>query len=288
VEVAERILIVRNRHEPFERVPYVIHLLIREWQRRGIPVEVTTSLDEPLGDDVLVFPHFDLTLTPPDLARALEGCARVVNRKVLNISKRVISRQLVTGPDDYDGAVIVKTNMNYAALPELRLIAAEGGPAAEKVEKMKRQPWPVSGLLSEISQYPIFASPRDVPPRVWTNGNLVVEKFLPELDGKLFCLRQYSFLGTSEISTRGLSTKAVVKSEGVVSREVLDSVPQAVRGFREELGFDYGKFDFVLRDGEPIVFDVNRTFSFNPNNNASSGHVERLADGIHALMAGCY
>jgi hypothetical protein len=284
VTVADKVLIVRSEHEPFERVPYVIHLLIKLWRQQGLEVDVTTALNAPTGEDVLVFPHFDLTMTPPDLAKMLSRCARVVNRRVLDISKRTISRQLVTSPDEYEGRVIVKTNLNYAAVPELRLIERQGGPALAELETLKKQPCPVSGLLSQIGRYPVYASPREVPAPVWTNENLVVEKFLPEVEGQYFCLRQYTFLGSAELSGKGLSEKAVVKSGDTIKRDITDNVPPALRAFREELGFDYGKFDFVLRDGKPVVFDVNRTYSFDPKSKTTGDRIARLAAGIAPLL----
>ena len=286
MEPASRIVIVRAKHEPFDHVPYVIHLLAEEWRRRGIPVEVTDSLDEPVGPDVLVFPHFDLTVIPAGIAERLSRCARVINRAVTDISKRVVSRQLVASPDDYDGAVIVKTNLNFGGWPEMRLIAFAGGDNFRRMEAVRqKQPWTVSGML-RCEEYPIYDNPRLVPPLVWKNPQLVVEKFLPEREGELYCLRQYIFLGTQEISTRAVSSDPRVKSRGVTRREVLDGTPEAVRAFREELGFDYGKFDYVMHEGEPVVFDVNRTFSYDPESKAGSAMplIMKLADGIEPLL----
>jgi hypothetical protein len=286
MEPAERILLVRAKHEPFDDVPYVIHLLADEWRRRGIPVEVTDSLEEPMGPEVLVFPHFDLTVTPPRMAERLGRCARVMNRAVTDISKRAVSRQLVAAPDEYDGPVIVKTNLNFGGWPEMRLIAFAGGENYRRMEAVRTgQPWTVSGML-RCEQYPIYDNARLVPPLVWKNPQLVVEKFLPEREGDLYCLRQYIFLGAQEISTRTVSPDPRVKSRGVTRREVLDSTPEAVRAFRKELGFDYGKFDYVMHEGEPVIFDVNRTFSYNPDSKAGSATplVMKLADGIDAFL----
>jgi hypothetical protein len=33
-------------------------------------------------------------------------------------------------------------------------------------------------------------------------------------------------------------------------------VPQALREMRARLGFDYGKFDFVVNDGRATLFDA--------------------------------
>jgi hypothetical protein len=284
-EPANRVLVVRARHEPFNEYPFVVHLLAEEWRRRGISVDVTDSLAEPTGPDVLVFPHIDLTTTPPRLAEKLGRCARVINRKVIDISKRVISRQLVASPGEYDGPVIVKTNLNFGGKPEYRVLAAVGGEPLHKLNAMMKIPWPVSAML-QPEKYPIYDNPGLVPPQVWGNQQLVVEKFLPEREGDLYCLRQYVFLGSAEFNTRAVSPDPRVKSGEVVRREVLDATPPAVRAFREELGFDYGKFDYVMHEGKAIVFDVNRTFSYNPDSRAGSAHslLMSLADGIEPLL----
>ena len=285
-EPASRILVVHAKHEPFAHVPYVIHLLADEWRKRGIPVEVTDSLTEAMGPDVLVFPHLDLTATPPVLGEQLSRCSRVLNRAVTDISKRVISRQLVASPQDYDGDVIVKTNLNFGGWPETRLLAYRGGEAARQVEAAWRDvPWTVSGMI-RCEQYPIYDNPRKVPPRVWKNERLVVEKFLPEREGDLYCLRQYIFLGTSEINTRAISEDPRVKSKSVVRREILDGTPAAVRAFRAELGFDYGKFDYVMHGDDVVIFDVNRTFTYDPESKAGSATsmLMKLADGIEPFL----
>jgi hypothetical protein len=285
-ELANRILVVHARHEPFSHVPYVIHLLADEWRARGIPVEVADSISEPTGSDVLVFPHLDLTVTPPRLGEQLSRCARVLNRAVSDISKRAISRQLVSSPDEYDGPVIVKTNLNFGGWPESRLLANRGGEVARQLDSAwKEVPWTVSGMI-RCEQYPIYDDPRKVPPRVWRNDRLVVEKFLPEREGEFYCLRQYIFLGQSEINTRSISADPRVKSRGVVRREILEETPPQVRAFREKLGFDYGKFDYVLHGDDVIIFDVNRTFTYDSASKAGSASslLMTLADGIMPFL----
>lgn len=285
MEPATRILVVRAKHEFSEEHRYVVHVLADEWRRRGIPVDFTDRLTEPMGPEVLIFPHLDVTITPPRLAAVLSRCARVVNRAVVDISKRRISRQLVASPGDYDGPVIVKTNLNFGGKPEYRIMEASGGEPLEKLKAMLRLDWTVSAMVMP-EKYPIYPNPRCVPPAVWKNPRLVVEKFLPEREGELYCLRQYVFLGSSEFNTRAVSPDPRVKSGDVVRREVLDATPAAVRAFREELGFDYGKFDYVMHGDRAVVFDVNRTFSYNPNSKAGSASalMLKLADGIDPLL----
>ena len=282
---ANRILFVKVKDEPFEHGPYVVHKLADAWRKRGLEIGITDDLSQPTGPEVLVFPHFDLTRTPPRMAAVLGRCARVVNRAVTDISKRVVSRHLVSSPEEYPGAVIVKSDLNFGGMPEARLIKSRGGDAAREIERREKQHWAVSGLFGNEG-YPIFAKSEFVPPRAWKNPRIVIEKFLPEMEGEGYCLRQYVFLGPCEINSRSVGPHPLVKSRNVLTRETIEEVPPAVRQLREELGFDYGKFDYVIHDGEPIVFDVSRTPTYNPASKTGSAEskVLALSSGIDPFL----
>jgi hypothetical protein len=59
----------------------------------------------------------------------------------------------------------------------------------------------------------------------------------------------------------------------------------AVREWPAQLGFEYGKFDYVVHDGTPILFDVNKTVG---SGEQSTPELEALrrhrAAGIHAYF----
>ena len=60
----------------------------------------------------------------------------------------------------------------------------------------------------------------------------------------------------------------------------------ALRAWRARLGFDYGKFDFVVRDGEPVLFDVNRTPTMASNLSAAlEAGMGELARGMAAFVS---
>ena len=89
------------------------------WRAMGHDVAFVRGIARDVEAD-LVVPHVDLTVLPDDYVRWLARHPRVVNRAVVDISKRRISR-LAVGPDDeVDGPVIVKSNRNYGGLPERR------------------------------------------------------------------------------------------------------------------------------------------------------------------------
>jgi len=111
----------------------------------------------------------------------------------------------------------------------------------------------------------------------------VVERFLPEQDARGFWLRAWVFFGDRERCTRYCGTLPIVKSAEIIAREPVP-VPDELRAERERLGFDYGKFDFVVRDGRAILFDANRTPSAPPLSPEMDASNARLAGGLDALL----
>jgi hypothetical protein len=277
-----RILIVRRPNDSFDRTAYVIHLLIEQWRQWGFTVEVLDQINAAPGPGDVVIPHLDTTCTPPEYETCFARCATVVNRGVTDISKRRISENLVAGPGDYDGPVIVKTDRNFGGQPERERLNNKGRMAQIGLMVARRLPWTLTGM---ITQYKIFEHTSEVPRRVWHNRSLVVEKFLPEREGGMYCLRQYTFLGSAELNTRAFSADPVVKARTIVKREVLPETPARIREIRKALGFDYGKFDYVMRDGRVVLFDANRTPTYNRASPAGSARplIVGLAKGIHGF-----
>jgi hypothetical protein len=39
-------------------------------------------------------------------------------------------------------------------------------------------------------------------------------------------------------------------------------VPEDLKSLRRELGVDFGKLDYVIRDGQVVLYDVNKTPTF--------------------------
>jgi hypothetical protein len=58
-----------------------------------------------------------------------------------------------------------------------------------------------------------------------------------------------------------------------------DPVPDELRTLRQQLGFDYGKFDYGLVDGEVFLYDANST-------PGRSAFPERHTDTIRTLSRG--
>jgi hypothetical protein len=230
----------RNRH-------FMVTGLFDHWIAAGHRVlvhEGTTGL--PSADVALL--HVDTTVVPDAYIEALRPYRVVLNGATGDIGKRRISQQLV-GPDDpYTGPVIVKTNANAGAVPEWlhqEVARASGRPMGPAVHPM-------------LARYPVFASKAEVPEAMRRDPELVIERFLPERDERGYYTRHWVFFGEAERCNRVLGAEPVVKGADILER-IAVPVPDELRVWRKRLGFDYGKFDFVLHEGKPVLLDVNRT-----------------------------
>ncbi|MCJ7788327.1 MAG: hypothetical protein MUP20_06450, partial [Methyloceanibacter sp.] len=78
----------------------------------------------------------------------------------------------------------------------------------------------------------------------------------------------------------------IVKGRNIIDRWVVDlATPPEMIALREAMRVDFGRFDYVLIDGKPVVFDVNRTPA------STAGAVAKyapqwaqLAEGIHKFL----
>jgi hypothetical protein len=226
-----RIAIITHKFDKFPRRSYLLGNILKEVERAGIEVEVTHGPRKRVDADVAIL-HVDATVVDPEYTALAKRYRRTINLGVRNIRTRLI----------------VKTDLNARGAPELyhnEVAALRGKPA----------PHP---QVTALRDYMLFDQVGDVPDQIWRDPQLAVEKFMPERDPRGFALRTWCFMGGRETCSRCVSADAVVKGSFILARELAD-VPDELRHVRARLGFDYGKFDFVLHDGRPILFDANFT-----------------------------
>lgn len=274
------VAVLTHARDRLESERYLLNLLIEAWRRSGIEVLVLRGPDTQPRADALVL-HVDLTVIPREYLAVARRYPMVVNGRVLDISKRRISTNLVRLGEAYAGEVIVKSNRNAGGFRERM------STRSRLLRKLNRAlPWTLSGRVSSGS-YPVFPSPAAVPLAAWLNPLLVVEKFLPEREGKYYCLRQWAFFGEREANIRVLSAEPVIKARKSLHREYDLPVPEALRAMRAKLGFDYGKFDYVLREGEVVLLDANRTPFLSPENIPPrlQAILDDLAQGLYGFLA---
>jgi hypothetical protein len=262
--------ILVHRHDSFSE-EYLLYEVMRHWRHRGVRISVQCGPIVRRPADLAVL-HVDLTVVDGESVVASRFYPRVVNGNVTDISKRRISRNLVMHGDGYDGAVIVKTDRNARGVREARLQWLRSGPWArgQSDDQMIASRW----------AYRIFRSPADVPEAVWRNRLLVVERFLPERRNGLFCLRTWQFLGDRELNAVSTSYDPIVKSRNVLHTEPA-AVPDEIREIRENLRFDFGKFDYAMVDGRVVLYDANRTPTIGPH--PSERYLKLIADLAEGL-----
>lgn len=241
-----------------------MRLIMEALQQRGhrvFPVKIGDRL--PNGVDMGIL-HVDTTWLSPERLALLPSDIPVMNRAVADISKRRISRMLLTRDAAYAGQVIVKSDANY------------GG-------KRKRPDSLASELLQHaggIDGYRIFETMAAVPDAVWSDRDLVVEKFIPEIRGGKYCLRKWVFSGEQSLHLMDISDDPVVKAGTSGNERLEEAIPEELRVRRRELGFDYGKFDYVLHAGQPVLLDANSTPGFSRDSAKLRGYAAQLAAGM--------
>lgn len=266
-----RILLLQARPEQH----YVVHALIPVWLRMGYRVFISCNLQD-LPPAEAVFVHVDQSEVSAAYLQAAQQYPIQINGRADNISRARYSQIRLYAGDDYDGPVIVKTLNNYGGLPEY--LAQHAVPEAGT-----RLALGTTAFL-DPNNYPIFNRLRDMPAEVWGNPHLSVEKFLPEREGDVFFVRYWTFFGKQEMAGRYGSRHPIVKFSGMVTPDKFAAPPPILRQWREELGLDYGRFDYVMHQGLPILLDVNKTLGGGDSIGSYLPRFHQLATGIRDYL----
>jgi len=257
---------------------YLIHILAGLWRTQGYRVTVghTLRLDADFG--IL---HVDRTMVPVECLPDNPQGHPLLNASIMNISKRRISKNLL-GPDSsYTGPVIVKTDANSFGWSERAAMSSW----------VLRRFYDFLGhtvswrLTRELlcADYPVLDNLECVPEWVWSRDDLVVEKFLPEVEENEFVLRIWIFLGDQEYGARIFSLNPIVKVRGMTRYEYIDDVPETIRTVRRKLRMDFGKIDYVMVSGEAVLLDVNKTPTVGKSQSPNDYH-RRLASGLTSYL----
>jgi hypothetical protein len=263
---------------------YMLSALMRLWREKGFRVECSATYSDDA--DVCILHHDKTRLNRSALANA-PGGATVLNGNVLDISKTHISVLKTTESDDWDGPVIVKTDLNHFGFPEGGSAEQSGllsGLCGKLRSRLSHRSWRLARQLPP-GHYPVLQCKDDVPGWVWKDENLIVEKFLPErTEDGLYGVRGWIFFGDKEYAYRNLATDPLVKVATTQRHEFFSDIPENLRVIREKMGFDYGKFDYVEHDGKAFLLDANKTPSFGHGDATDSPRVRLLAEGIEAYL----
>ncbi|HNJ40572.1 MAG TPA: hypothetical protein PKZ53_08790, partial [Acidobacteriota bacterium] len=250
-----RIAILFHEKNRGWRVPYTIDLLAEFWKQDGLEVTEIYGVDTFTPADVLIV-HVDLSVVPNKYLEFARQYPVALNAGLADVRKSSYSRYLVTAGDGYQGPVIVKSNLNFAGVPE-RLLSQSGIP--RQVVRLRK--WlGHHGLLPDVSpfqapmDYPIFPSLQDVPRKFRDNPQVIIEQFLPQIEDGLYHVFNFHFLGDRLTCARLSSPQPIVNGKTQIHSESVEPHPQIIE-LRQKMNFDYGKFDYVVRDGQVIFPD---------------------------------
>ena len=194
--------------------PYLLFDVIQGLKAMGHAVKIVSGPKAPRGDAALY--HVDATLAPQEYVDLASHYPRTINFRTGDISKRKISRLLLSKGDEWDGPVIVKANFNNRAL----------------IETLHNRRATLSGLpaphlgVTETGNYRVLESLDEVGDKVWLDPSLVVEKFIAEPDEDGFALRTWVFMGRRERCTRYVTAEKISKAADVLKYEAVD-VPRS-------------------------------------------------------------
>lgn len=252
---------------------YMLHPLLQCWQEQGIRITTgpITRLDADIG-----FLHINKTWISPEALPSNPQQRPIINGRMLDISKRSISRYILAEDTDYNGPVIIKTNANYFGKREFQNLPAR---SLKRLRQNigKYLPWQYVRELPRYS-YPVLENISLVPEWTWRRDDLVVERFQPEIENDEYILRMWIFLGDRDYGAKLYSNEPIVKVKNISRYEYIDNVPDKLQRIRRELGMDYGKFDYVMINGEAVLLDANTTPTIST--------IKKPGDRLFGLAAG--
>jgi hypothetical protein len=246
-------------HEAERKFPlnYVITHFARLWHAEGNDVFYLFGVKQFVAAD-LVIVHVDLSVVPDEYLEFARQYPIVLNGEVKDIRKSTYSTLLLKPGDTYEGKVIVKSNLNYAGQPErargvLPPLDKPGVPDTPTDDQATTAP-----VFRSPADYRIYDDLKEVPQAWFDEPDFVVEKFLPEMENGLYCLRHLHFLGDRMTGLRLTSPNPIVAGSTLTQTERIEPHPEIVE-LRKTMKFDYGKFDYVVHEGKAVLLDANKT-----------------------------
>lgn len=285
--MTKSIAVIFHQKERKGDIPqFAIWHLAEIWKKEGIRVHFLFGANDYVPADLAIL-HVDLTTVPQEYSELATRYPLALNGNITNIRKSLISVNRIAPGDGYSGPVIVKSDLNFAGQPERKLL---GSPISRLAFRLRcRLPSRVKKILGPVphfrssSDYTIYETLRSVPRDWFSRKDVVIEKFVPEIQDGLFCLRIYHFLGPRGVCMLWKSRDPIIKaSSEIVKREPVAVHPGIVK-LAARMGFDFGKFDYVIREGEPVLLDANKTPGA-ANTAAFSAICPEWAAGIHVYL----
>jgi hypothetical protein len=238
---------------------YVVWSMADIWREAGHDVVFVFGARRFVPAD-LVLVHIDLSVVPARYVRFARRYPIVVNGEVRDIRKRRVSEHLLRRDDDWDGPVIVKSDLNAGGQPE-RVLGRSW--LTRRSRRVRRALLGRAHPLGGSGNYELHDGIADVPPERFADRRLVVEKFRPELEDGLYHTRVYQFLGPRETCARLAAEGPIVKNGTAVRADPIEPHAEIVAA-RRRFSMDYGKLDYVVSNGQVVLLDVNKTATSGP------------------------
>jgi len=285
-----RIVVLTHEAQPFVEGYYVRRMAEDHWGKAGYEVVVQRGLKDPPEAD-LAFLHVDATEIPAEYRALAQSYPRHVNATIASIARRTFSQNLVRRNDDYDGPVMLKTDFNRGGIPDLvlyrRKVKTSWNPVEHLVWRYRRSiAWRLRRLPNDT--YAVYDNKALAPPWAWRDRRFVLEKFRPQFDGEYYYVNFWNFFGDRDIVMTFRQKDPVVRPDlDEANLEIHDRVPEVLRPVREDMGLTFGKFDYLLHDGEVVLVDVTLTPSSGERSHLPSRQrvFAALAPGIDGLFA---
>lgn len=272
-------ILLHQKDQSFENKSLMIWYIADFWQEMGFEIDILKGVPQDERSYDLLIAHINHTKVPTEYIDYLATQNNVLNLNVTDISKRNISKHLVEIDSGYTGPVIVKTDDNCAGLPESYL--------NRKKTKISNRLYNYLGYefirRLDPSNYQVYDSIGDVPRRIWKNKKMVVERFIPERVDDFYCIRVCHVLGDVLLNNRVCSNSKVIKGENITHVEKMD-VPKDLHEMIREMGFDYGKLDYVVHDGKVSILDANKTPGTVGEEELNKKVAGKLAEGIYTFV----
>ncbi len=266
---------------------YMIKLLADKWRENDFEVVLLFGCGQFIPADIL-FIHVDLSIVPNSYFKFAARYPVVINGGAKDIRKSKFSKGLLRPNDDWDGPVIVKSDKNYGGRPERRRrrgLRAKIGRKMHAALKRLNLNSAISFIKTPLD-YRIYHHLREVPRLYFYHPGLVIQKFKPEMDNGLYCVRHMIFLGDHLNCTRLKAPHPIVNGHTSVKIENNITPHPRILALREQFSIDYGKFDYVIVNGQAILLDINKTVGCPPPKDIKcmGTKIQYLAKGLYEFM----
>ena len=197
----------------------LISHLASYWKAAGH--RITMGPADNIDTDIGIL-HIDLTRIDKKSLPKNPSHRPFLNGQVLDISKSRFSTLKLLPGDSWDGPVIIKSNLNYYGAPEWR--NNSHGFFERKRRKLSEKSWRLARMLPP-HKYPVLSKLSDVPGWVWENPELIVERFMPERERGLYCMRGWMFFGKRGYTYKVFSESNIIKARNVTESKILGDPP---------------------------------------------------------------